>query len=140
MSTAPKNVNIVITAPRLKFFNLNEVDSVVLSMVDCPALENVDIHNSQPVCIEADDKKKTYILDLFDMVEGFFHVKSLRISLDLPTEKFILYLYDVDAETKIAVLNKETRVEELVGSTTISEEIQNPLMKLKAWETIQGVC
>ncbi|TXG49166.1 hypothetical protein EZV62_025041 [Acer yangbiense] len=106
VSTAPKDVNILITAPRLKFFNLKEMDPVVLSMVDCPALEKVDIHRSQPFRLKADDKKKTYILDLFYMVEGLFHVKSLRISLDFPKEKFILCRNNVDEETKIAVLNK----------------------------------
>ncbi|KAK2634382.1 hypothetical protein Ddye_029174 [Dipteronia dyeriana] len=87
--TANKNVKIAITAPRLKFFNLKDIDSLelsmVLSMVDFPALEKVDIHNSQLVCLEVDDKKKEYILDSFDMVERLFHVKSLRISLDFPT-------------------------------------------------------
>ncbi|TXG49168.1 hypothetical protein EZV62_025043 [Acer yangbiense] len=48
VSASPKDVNIVITAPRLKFFHLKEMDPVVLSMVDCPALEKVDIHRSQP--------------------------------------------------------------------------------------------
>ncbi|KAK2634383.1 hypothetical protein Ddye_029175 [Dipteronia dyeriana] len=44
----------------------------------------IKLKKSQPNRLEADDKKKTYILDLFDMVERLFHVKSLRISLDFP--------------------------------------------------------
>ncbi|KAL5732500.1 hypothetical protein ACOSP7_031853 [Xanthoceras sorbifolium] len=121
--SAPNDGKIVITAPRLKFFNLKEVDPLVLSMDDCPNLEKVDIHMSQAVCQRVGDKKQTYILDMFHMVEGLFHVKSFRISLNFTKEKFILCRNNVDEETKIAVLNKEAGMEQSVGLATILEEI-----------------
>ncbi|KAL5732497.1 hypothetical protein ACOSQ2_032189 [Xanthoceras sorbifolium] len=117
MRSAPNDGKIVITAPRLKFFNLKEVDPLVLSMDDCPNLEKVDIHMSQAVCqrVEGLFHVKSYILDIFHMVEGLFHVKSFRISLNFTKEKFILCRNNVDEETKIAVLNKETGMEQLVS-------------------------
>ncbi|KAK2634334.1 hypothetical protein Ddye_029126 [Dipteronia dyeriana] len=119
---APNDGKIVITAPRLKFFNLKEVDPLVLCVDDCPTLEKVDIHISQPFCQKIGDKKQTFILDIFHMIEGLFHVKSLRISLNLVTkEKFTLCCNN--EETKIAVLNKETAEEAMVGLATILEHI-----------------
>ncbi|KAI9156352.1 hypothetical protein LWI28_004741 [Acer negundo] len=100
--TSPNDGKIVITAPRLKFFNLKEVDPLVLSMDGCPTLENVDIHITQPFCQKLGDKKQTFILDVFHMIVGLIHVKSVS------KEKFILCRNNVDEETKIAVLNKGT--------------------------------
>ncbi|KAK4836706.1 hypothetical protein QYF36_026598 [Acer negundo] len=82
--TAPNDGKIVIAAHRLKFFNLKELDPLVLRI---------------------------------------FHVKSLRISLNFVKEKFIMCCNNVDEETKIVVLNKEIREEQLVGLATILEEI-----------------
>ncbi|KAI9157708.1 hypothetical protein LWI28_026688 [Acer negundo] len=121
--TAPNDGKIVIAAPRLKFFNLKKLDPLVLSMDDCPTLEKVDISMSQPFCQKIGDKKQTFILDMFHMIEGIFHVKSLRISLNFVKEKFIMCCNNVDEETKIVVLNKEIREEQLVGLATILEEI-----------------
>ncbi|KAL5799344.1 hypothetical protein ACOSQ3_032397 [Xanthoceras sorbifolium] len=122
--SAPNDGKIVISAPRLKFFNLKEVDPLVLSMDDCPNLEKVDIHVSQAFCQRVGDKKQTYILDMFHMVEGLFHVKSFRISLNFTKEKFILCCNNVDEETKIAVLTRyEAGMEQSVGLATILEEI-----------------
>ncbi|KAK0592714.1 hypothetical protein LWI29_024118 [Acer saccharum] len=79
-STEPNEAEIVIATPRLKFFNWKEADLLVLSMDDCPTLEKVDIYMTQPFCDCC--QKLTFVLDIFRMIEGLFHVKSLRISLN----------------------------------------------------------
>ncbi|KAK4834928.1 hypothetical protein QYF36_002665 [Acer negundo] len=111
----PNDGKILITTPRLKFFYLKDVDPLVLSMDDCPSLEKVDILMSKPFCDffqKIGDKKQMFIRDMFHMIEGLFHVKSLRISLNFTKEKFVLRRNN--EETKIAVLNKETGEEQLV--------------------------
>ncbi|KAL5856784.1 hypothetical protein ACOSQ3_004242 [Xanthoceras sorbifolium] len=113
-----KNISrkIVITTPRLIFFKLEEIDPIALSMVDCSTLEKVDIRFLFKPCQKADDhKKQISILDMLHMLLEFFHLKSLKISLEFPKDKFILCRNSIDGETKIAVLDKETGVQELVG-------------------------
>ncbi|KAK0593523.1 hypothetical protein LWI29_038010 [Acer saccharum] len=105
----PNEGMILITTPRLKFFNLKDVDPLVLSMDDCPTLEKVDILMSKPFCDffqKIGDKKQTFILDMFHMIEGLIHAKSLRISLNFTKEKFVLR--HNNEKTKIAMLNKTT--------------------------------
>ncbi|KAL5854404.1 hypothetical protein ACOSQ4_004206 [Xanthoceras sorbifolium] len=113
-----KNISrkIVITTPRLIFFKLEEMDPIALSMVDCSTLEKVDIRFLFKPCQKADDhKKQISILDMLHMLQEFFHLKSLKISMEFPKDKFILCRNNIDGETKIAVLDKETGVQELVG-------------------------
>ncbi|KAL5854402.1 hypothetical protein ACOSQ4_004204 [Xanthoceras sorbifolium] len=107
---------IVITTPRLIFFKLEEMDPIALSMFDCSTLEKVDIRFLFKPCQKADDhKKQISILDMLHMLQEFFHLKSLKISLEFPKDKFILCRNSIDGETKIAVLDRENGVQELVG-------------------------
>ncbi|KAL5787170.1 hypothetical protein ACOSP7_004119 [Xanthoceras sorbifolium] len=83
---------------------------------DCSTLEKVDIRFLFKPCQKADDhKKQISILDMLHMLQEFFHLKSLKISLEFPKDKFILCRNSIDGETKIAVLDKENGVQELVG-------------------------
>ncbi|TXG46595.1 hypothetical protein EZV62_027895 [Acer yangbiense] len=112
---------IVIISPILKLFNIYGVNPLVLDRVDCPTLEKVDIQLSPSVSQKAKDKKQAYILDMIRVVEGFYHVKSITISLNF-SKKFILYHGDVDGDNKLVELNKETGVKQLIGLATVFEE------------------
>ncbi|KAK4839066.1 hypothetical protein QYF36_018813 [Acer negundo] len=113
---------IVIISPRLKLFNIYGVNPLVLDRVDCPTLEKVDIQLYPPVSQKADDKKQAYMLDMIGMVERFYHVKSITVSLNFSKEKFILYHGDVDGDNKLVELNKKTGVKQLIGLATVFEE------------------
>ncbi|KAL5789501.1 hypothetical protein ACOSQ2_004389 [Xanthoceras sorbifolium] len=94
-------------------FNFSEKNII---WFDCSTLEKVDIRFLFKPCQKADDhKKQISILDMLHMLQEFFHLKSLKISLEFPKDKFILCRNSIDGETKIAVLDKETGVQELVG-------------------------
>ncbi|KAK3223858.1 hypothetical protein Dsin_010883 [Dipteronia sinensis] len=92
---------IVVNAPRLKFFNLNATNPLLLSMDECLSLDKVYIHLSpfmdyddNTILIKYpynlmvhynDDMMQHYVskLRMIAMCQGISHVKSLTLSLNL---------------------------------------------------------
>lgn len=72
---------IVLSAPRLKFLKMKEVEPIELRADDFPSLEKLDFYLSPPV-LHTDDKNKAFIFDKVEMLRGLFHVKFLRFSLN----------------------------------------------------------
>ncbi|KAK2652288.1 hypothetical protein Ddye_012144 [Dipteronia dyeriana] len=101
---------IMITAPRLKFFNMKQ-SSCLLSIDKCLALDEVNILISPSIY---EQMTNWYASKIRVMVEGLCNAKSNSVALNLSTGKFIMYYSSVDAEARVVKLNQESGKEEIL--------------------------
>ncbi|KAK0595334.1 hypothetical protein LWI29_005659 [Acer saccharum] len=101
---------IMITAPRLKFFNMKE-SSCLLSIDKCLDLDEVNILISPSIY---EQMTNWYTSKIRGMVEGLCNAKSISVALNLSKGKFIMYYSSVDAEAKVVKLNQDSGEEELL--------------------------
>ncbi|TXG46603.1 hypothetical protein EZV62_027903 [Acer yangbiense] len=96
---------IMITAPRLKFFNMKE-SSCLLSIDKCLDLDEVNILISPSIY---EQMTNWYTLKIRGMVEGLCNAKSISVALNLSKVSS-----SVDAEAKVVKLNQDSGEEELL--------------------------
>ncbi|TXG70047.1 hypothetical protein EZV62_004982 [Acer yangbiense] len=101
---------IMITAPRLKFFNMKE-SSCLLCIDKCLDLDEVNILISPSIY---EQMTNWYTSKIRGMVEGLCNAKSISVALNLSKGKFIMYYSSVDAEAKVVKLNQDSGEEELL--------------------------
>ncbi|TXG55625.1 hypothetical protein EZV62_020881 [Acer yangbiense] len=98
---------VVISAPRVKFFNFRANCRQTLSIEKCSSLEKMNVRVFPPVAWrETYNWEQGYMFDLLCITEGFYGAKSIDISFKFSKGKFKSYHVNSGAETEVVEIIK----------------------------------
>ncbi|KAK4846400.1 hypothetical protein QYF36_016819 [Acer negundo] len=98
---------VVISAPRVKFFNFRANYRQTLSIEKCSSLEKMNVRVFPPVAWrETYNWEQGYMFDLLCITEGFYGAKSIDISFKFSKGKFKSYHVNSGAETEVVEISK----------------------------------
>ncbi|KAK3184624.1 hypothetical protein Dsin_031910 [Dipteronia sinensis] len=93
---------VVISAPRLKFFNFQVEYRLTLSIEKCSSLEKMNVRVFPPVAWrETYNWEQGYMFDLLCITEGSYRGKSIDILFKFSKGKFKSFHVDSGAETEV---------------------------------------
>ncbi|KAK3184625.1 hypothetical protein Dsin_031911 [Dipteronia sinensis] len=105
---------VVISAPRLKFFNFQAKYRLTLSIEKCSNLEKMNVRVFPPVAWrETYNCEQGYMFDLLCITEGSYREKSIDILFKFSKGKFKSYHVDSGAETEVVEFIKEVEKKRL---------------------------